>query len=188
MRMKKEGSKQEFLEAVQEFRLPRFSEIPNVGLYLEQASKYISEYLSPLGEFTLTASMISNYVKKGLIANPVRKQYGRDQIAYLFFVAVAKSVLSLDALADFFAIQKRTHSLQKSYDRFCGEFENVLRFTFEVEDVMESQGEETTVEKRLLYTSVVAAVQKIYLERNLEWLSQEELTKEADKIAEKAGE
>lgn len=49
MRMKKEASKQEFLEAVQEFRLPRFSEIPNVGLYLEQASKYISEYLSPLG-------------------------------------------------------------------------------------------------------------------------------------------
>lgn len=188
MRMKKEASKQEFLEAVRDFRLPRFSEIPNVGLYLEQASKYISEYLSPLGEFTLTPSMISNYVKKGLIANPVRKQYGRDQIAYLFFVAVVKSVLSLDALADFFAIQRRTHSLQRSYDRFCEEFEKILRFTFEIEDLLDSQGEGASVEERLLYTSIVSAVQKIYLERNLEWLSQEELAEEANKIAEKTGE
>lgn len=186
--MKKEAGKQEFLEAVLAFRLPRFGEIPNVGLYLEQVSKYISEYLSPLGEFTLTPSMISNYVKKGLITSPVRKQYSRDQIAYLFFVAAVKSVLSLDALADFFAIQKRTHSLQKSYDRFSEEFENVLRFTFEIEDVMESQGEETSLEERLLYTSIVSAIQKIYLERNLEWLSQEELTKEAEKNTEKAGE
>lgn len=179
----KQESKQAFLTAVQDFRLPRFSEIPNVGLYLEQASKYISEYLSPLGEFTLTPSMISNYVKKGLIASPLRKQYGREQIAYLFFISVTKSVLSLDALADFFAIQKRTYPAQRAYDRFCQEFENVLRFTFEVEDVMDSQGEETTVEKRLLYTSVVASVQKIYLERNLEWLSEE--TKEME---EKTGE
>lgn len=180
-------NKQFFLDAIQDFRLPRFHEIPNVGLYLEQASKYISEYLSPLGEFTLTPSMISNYVKKGLIANPLRRQYNREQIAYLFFISLNKSILSLDALADFFALQKRTHGVQQAYDRFCQEFEKVLRFTFEVDDVMDSQGEETTLEKRLLYTSVVASVQKIYLERNLEWLAQEQLAEEAEKTSDKAG-
>lgn len=180
-------NKQIFLDAIQDFRLPRFHEIPNVGLYLEQASKYISEYLSPLGEFTLTPSMISNYVKKGLIANPLRRQYNREQIAYLFFISLNKSILSLDALADFFALQKRTHGVQQAYDRFCQEFEKVLRFTFEVDDVMDSQGEETTLEKRLLYTSVVASVQKIYLERNLEWLAQEQLAEEAEKTSDKAG-
>lgn len=184
----KQVSKQMFIESLRDFRLPRFHEIPNVGLYLEQASKYISEYLSPLGEFTLTPSMISNYVKKGLIANPVRKQYSREQIAYLFFISLNKSILSLDALADFFAIQKRTYCVQRAYDRFCEEFESVLRFTFEIEDVMDSQGEETTVEKRLLYTSVVASVQKIYLERNLEWLSQKQLAEEAEDTEAKAGE
>lgn len=180
-------NKQIFLDAIQDFRLPRFHEIPNVGLYLEQASKYISEYLSPLGEFTLTPSMISNYVKKGLIANPLRRQYNREQIAYLFFISLNKSILSLDALADFFALQKRTHGVQQAYDRFCQEFEKVLRFTFEVDDVMDSQGEETTLEKRLLYTSVVASVQKIYLERNLEWLAQEQLAEEVEKTSDKAG-
>ncbi len=179
----KQESKQQFMDSLRDFRLPRFHEIPNVGLYLEQASKYISEYLSPLGEFTLTPSMISNYVKKGLISSPLRRQYSREQIAYLFFISLNKSILSLDALAEFFAIQKRTHSVDRAYDRFCGEFENVLRFTFEVDDMMDGQEEETTLERRLLYTSVVASVQKIYLERNLEWLSRE--TKEQE---EKAGE
>ena len=78
----KQEMKEQIAQSVADFRLPRYHEIPNVGLYLEQATKYVCEYLAPLGEYTLTPSMISNYVKKGLIANPVKKQYGRDHIAY----------------------------------------------------------------------------------------------------------
>lgn len=161
-------------DGVLDFRLPRYTEIPTVGLYLEQASKYICEYLEPLGDFSLTPSMISNYVKKGLISSPVKKQYSREQIAYLFFIAVGKSVLSLDALANFIALQKRTYDLQRAYDYFCEEFENVLAFTFEVTDVMEVKGVDNTVEKRLLYACIVAAVEKVYLEKYLEVLTKAE--------------
>lgn len=167
-------STQQFTAAIRDFRLPRYQEIPNVGLYLEQASKYIGEYLSPLGDFSLTSSMISNYVKKGLIPNPVKKQYGRDQVAYLFFIAVAKSVLSLDALSVFLRLQQRTYPLQRAYDYFCDEFENVLQFTFEIKDCIELRGEDSSDEKRLLYTCIVAAVQKIYLEKCLKDLSHSE--------------
>ena len=97
----KQEIKQQIGQSVQDFRLPRYQEIPDVGLYLEQATKYICRYLSPILETPLTASMISNYVKRGLLSSPVRKQYSRDQVAYLFFIAVAKNVLSLDALACF---------------------------------------------------------------------------------------
>lgn len=167
-------TKQRLAETVREFRLPRYAEIPNMGLYLEQATKYVGEYLAPLGEFSLTPSMISNYVKKGLIASPVRKQYGREQIAYLFFIAVAKSVLSLDALTGFIRLQQKTYSLPKAYDYFCQEFENLLQFTFENKDTMEMVGEDNTDEKRLLYTCIVAAVQKVYLEKCLEEIAREE--------------
>ena len=165
---------QQLKDGVLDFRLPRYTEIPTVGLYLEQASKYICEYLEPLGDFSLTPSMISNYVKKGLISRPVKKQYSREQIAYLFFIAVGKSVLSLDALANFIALQKRTYDLQRAYDYFCEEFENVLAFTFEVTDVMEVKGVDNTVEKRLLYACIVAAVEKVYLEKYLEVLTKAE--------------
>ena len=166
--------KQRLADSVREFRLPRYAEIPNVGLYLEQATKYVCEYLAPLGEYTLTPSMISNYVKKGLVASPVKKQYSREQIAYLFFIAVAKSVLSLDALTGFIRLQQQTYTLPRAYDYFCEEFENLLQFTFEVKDTIEVSGEDNTDEKRLLFTCLVAAVQKVYLEKCLEAIAKEE--------------
>ncbi len=170
----KQETKQRIADSVRDFRLPRYQEIPDVGLYLEQATKYVAGYLAPLGEYTLTPSMISNYVKKGLIANPVKKQYGREQIAYLFFIAVAKSVLSLDALTGFIKLQQQTYDLPKAYDYFVQEMENLLLFSFEIKDTMEMVGEDNTDEKRLLYTCLVAAVQKVYLEKCLEAIANEE--------------
>ena len=89
-------AKEEIRNLINDFSLPRYNDIPNVGLYLEQVVKYISEYLEPLGSFSLTASMVSNYVKKGLIENPVKKQYDREHIAVLLMIAVVKTVLSLE--------------------------------------------------------------------------------------------
>lgn len=170
----KQETKQQIADSLKDFRLPRYNEIPTVGLYLEQATKYIGEYLEPLGEYTLTPSMISNYVKKGLIANPVKKQYGREQIAYLFFIAMAKSVLSLDALTGFIKLQQRTYPLPKAYDYFCEQFESLLRFSFEISENVEIVGEDNTDEKRLLFTCIVSAVQKVYLEKCLEAIAKEE--------------
>ena len=167
-------TKQKIADSLRGFHLPRYEDIPDVGLYLEQTAKYISEFLTPLEDGSLTPSMVSNYVKKGLIRNPVKKQYGRDQIAYLIFIALTKNVLSLDGLINFIALQKRTYSLQVSYDYFCEQFENTLLFTAEVKDTLDIVGEDTTDEKRLLFSCIVAVTQKIYLERCLEAISQEE--------------
>ena len=170
----KQKTKQKIADSLRDFRLPRYDEIPDVGLYLEQTAKFISEYLSPLEEGSLTPSMISNYVKKDLVANPVKKRYYREQIAYLIFIALTKNVLSLDGLINFIALQKRTYSLQKAYDYFCQQFESILLFTAEVKDTLDIVGEDTTDEKRLLFSCIVAVTQKIYLERCLAAISQEE--------------
>ena len=62
-------------KAITNFHLPRFHEITNVGLYLEQTVKFINNYLKPLGEAEITGSMASNYVKHKLLQNPIKKQY-----------------------------------------------------------------------------------------------------------------
>ena len=170
----KQTTKDRIARSVQNFRLPRYDELPTVGLYLDQVAKYISEHLSPLEDCSLTPSMISNYVKKHLIDSPVKKQYSRDQLAYLFFIALAKSVLSLDALKGFIGLQKQTYPLPRAYDYLCGEFENLLLYTFEVKDVMDNVGHDNTDEKRLLYSCIVAITQKIYLEKCLEAIAGEE--------------
>ena len=166
--------KDEIANSIRNFRLPRYEEIPDVGLYLEQTTKYINGFLEPLPESTLTASMISNYVKKRLIASPLRKQYSREQIAYLIFIALAKNILSLDALANMVNLQQRTYDLPRAYEYFRQEFEGLLRFSFELTDTLEIHGVDQTDEKHLFHTCIASLTQKLYLERCLQAIAAEE--------------
>ncbi len=161
----KTETKQRIAATIQDFRMPRYQEIPNVGLYLEQATKFISEALAPLGDTPMTSSMISNYVKKGLVSNPVKKQYDRDQIIYLMFIAMAKNVMSLDDLCHFISLQKRTYTVQKAYDYFCLELENMLQYVFGLKEDIASVGSDSSDEKMLLRTAIIAYTHKIYLEK-----------------------
>ena len=71
------------IEDINGFRLPRYTQIPDVGLYLEQVVRYVNAHLAPLGEPELTSSMVSNYVKQGLIPSPVKKSYAAEHLARL---------------------------------------------------------------------------------------------------------
>lgn len=152
-------------DAIRQFSLPSYNEIPNVGLYLEQTAKYISEYLVCLGDLTLTGSMISNYVKKGLIKNPVKKQYDREQVAYLFFIAVAKSVLSIEDIHLLIRRQQATYTPQRAYDYFCREMQNVLFYVFGLKDTLDTVGVDNSQEKDMLRTTIIAVAHKVYLDK-----------------------
>lgn len=151
-------------ETTKDFRLPRYEEIPDVGLYLEQVTKYVGDCLAPLTKTAVTGSMISNYVKRGLIANPVKKQYDRDQIAYLIFISVTKIVLSMDDIRLMVSIQKRTYSPMVAYNYFCHEFENVLDYVFGKKDTVELVGTDNTDEKIMLRNTIITVAHKIYLD------------------------
>ena len=159
--------------AVKGFRLPRYNEIPNVGLYLEQVTKYVCDCVAPLGDVTITGSMISNYVKRGLVENPVKKQYYRGQIAYLIYIAVAKNVLSLDDIDLLLKMQRRTYDQQVAYDYFCEEFENLLFFVFGLKSAPDTVGTETTDEKLMLRNTIVTVSHKIYLDMCFRAIQQE---------------
>ena len=143
--------------------LPRFHEIPNVGLYLEQTVKYINECLAPLTDEAITSSMVSNYVKRDLVANPHKKRYSREQVAYLIFIAVVKTVLSMDEIRLIITLQKRTYSAQRAYDYFCSELENVLAYTLGQKEELDTIGTENSDEKIMLRNVIITAALKIYL-------------------------
>lgn len=161
----KETTKLAIARPIRDFRMPRYREIPNMGLYLEQTTKYICETLAPLQEAAITGSMISNYVKKDLVDNPVRKLYFREQIAYLLFIALAKNVLSLDDLAAFISLQKRTYTPERAYDYLCEELENLLQYVFGLKEDVEDVGVDSTDEKFMLRATIVAVAHKIYLDK-----------------------
>lgn len=170
----REQIKEELRLSVRNFHLPRYDELPDDGFYLEQAARYISECLSAVQDAAVTGSMISNYVKKGMIANPVRKQYLRDHLAYLIFIAAAKNALSMDEISMLVKLQKNSYGNRRAYDYFCCEFENVLGFVFGAKNAMDSIGGDETDERMLLRDAIITIAHKIYLNHCLQRLCQEE--------------
>lgn len=152
-------------DAINDFRLPRYIEIPTVGLYLEQVAKYINGFLRPLGCAEITTSMISNYVKKGFITPPQKKQYGAEQIAHLIFITIVKNVLSLENIMELLSLREGTHySLPTAYDYFCCELENMLAYVYGLKDEPEKNLGTTHSEEKVFLRNVIISVShSIYL-------------------------
>ena len=167
--------KRRMAESVRGFRLPRYAEIPTVGLYLEQTIKYINSFLAPLGCLELTGSMVSNYVKKGLIPAPVKKQYFPEQISYLFFVAVAKNLMTMEHIDLLIGVQRQTYTLPVAYDYMCLELENQLFHRFGLKDTLEDIGITESEEKTILRGLISAAANVIYLNSYFEQMRREKL-------------
>jgi len=166
--------KQKIAVGLEEFRLPRYDEIPNVGLYLEQTVMYISNYLAQLPDSQLTTSMVSNYVKKKLIESPVKKRYYRDHIAYLIFIAITKPVLTIENIRKLFVVQEQTYDRRTAYNYFCSEFENILACALGLKAKPDDVGQKTPEHpdvKMMLRSAIITAANKIYLERCFDYIS-----------------
>lgn len=169
------SNKSELISDISDFRMPRYNEIPNVGLYLEQTSKYISEVLAPIFDNAITGSMISNYVKKGLVSNPIKKQYDREQIAYLICIAIMKNALSMDNIKLAIDIQKNSYSCIDAYNYFAEELENLVLFVFGLNDELKDTGVESSDEKRMLRNIIITIAHKIYLDKYFNLITEKNL-------------
>lgn len=165
--------KDKIIASVMGFKLPAYDEIPDIGLFLEQTTQYISEFFKDFESITVTSSMISNYVKKGIVANPVKKQYGRNQIAYLIFIVVAKTVLSLEDIQLMISIQKQTYTEKRAYEYFAREFENILFYVFGAKEKLDVVATEESDEKTMLRNMVITVAHKMYLDKLFSVLQQE---------------
>lgn len=153
---------------MQDFKLPRFQEIPDMGLFLEQTVKYLNQALGTLdNEFKVTAAMISNYVKMKIIDNPSGKTYDRAQIAYLIYITIMKNILPLNDIATMFRLQKEQYTTQVAYDYFCDEFTNVVDYVFANKANLAYIGGELTPAKLLLKNAILAIVYKLFVKKQL---------------------
>ena len=158
-----ERKKQKMEDNIRNFRLPRYNEIPNNGFYLDQTVQYINQYMEPLGWPAITNSMVSNYVKSGVVTGPVKKQYYAEQIVHLMVIAVLKRVISLENICQLFHMQKEVYTDQVAYDYFCFLLENMLRYSFGLQEDMEAIGVSQTEIKTMLRGVIIAVSYIIYL-------------------------
>ena len=112
------------------FRLPRWEQIPSLGLYMDQVVTVIEGALAPLldfgGEAFITPAMINNYVKLGIIRKPEKKKYSREQIAGLLVITILKQSLAIGDIRLGMDSVTGSGDSQAAYDNVCGYVEGAL--------------------------------------------------------------
>ena len=124
-----------FCREIEAFRLPRYADLPDFRLYIDQLIALVEKTLAPLmgadGEKWITATMVGNYARQGVIPRPEGKRYGREHAAYLIFVCLSKQVIAIGDIQQLIALQRRTEfNVAVAYDYFCTELESILAHVF----------------------------------------------------------
>lgn len=99
-------------------RLPKWKEMPGLGLYVDQVAAVINEQLTTLGVEPITKSMINNYVKKKIIQAPIKKKYAANQIVDLLIIGLFKNTFTIDNIRQGISQITITMYPQQAYDRF----------------------------------------------------------------------
>ena len=103
------------------FSYPKWEDIPNIDLYLDQVLLYVNQVCAPISpdkDKGLTASMVNNYVIHGYLTKPDKKKYQRKQIARLIAITTLKSVFSIQEIAQTLNTLQTQASSDQLYDAF----------------------------------------------------------------------
>ena len=151
--------------------LPRYQELPSVDLYMDQVISVIDDSLSPLFPQSdtpiITPTMINNYVKQKIVAPPVKKRYNRIHLAYFMVMALLKPVFSISEIRALICRQIQVAGTDVAYDRFCTELETSIGAMLHGTDLQRPLP--PTGEADLLQATVISLVNKIYVEKFLEF-------------------
>lgn len=150
--------------------IPRWNELPNVDLYLDQVVTLLNTSLSSFlflnaekeDNQILTKTMINNYVKNKLIEAPSKKKYSKNQLAKLFVICVLKQVYSMVDISQLIHIALESTNIEIAYNSFCNEFEEALLSTYKKDDF--SINTNTADNKYLLKSVLLSCTYKIYVQ------------------------
>lgn len=158
---------------ITKLHIPRWQELPNLDLYLDQLVNLLESNLAnyiqndfeknPKENKIITKTMINNYVKQGILDAPLRKKYTKLHIAKLFVICTLKQVYSINDINELIKLAIDTVPIENAYNKFCQELENAIATVFCVENYEIPKN--TTQEQYILKNVVLSFANKIYVEK-----------------------
>ena len=112
----------EWLDILYSVHYPRWNELPDFDLYMDQVLTLLERYLGFLqveNERIITPNMINNYVKLKLIPKPKQKKYNKVHLAYLIAIMSLKQVLTISEIKAGILYQTNIVGLKSAYNGFC---------------------------------------------------------------------
>lgn len=109
---------------LERFRLPEWEAIPDIGLYMEQVTVLLKQYLDYMPpemkeeEQLITPSAINNYVRTKIMPGPEKKRYYRVHIAYLLMICTLKQSLSISMIKRIIPVGISEEEVKQTYETY----------------------------------------------------------------------
>lgn len=109
---------------LERFRLPEWEAIPDIGLYMEQVTVLLRQYLDYMPpemkeeEQLITPSAINNYVRTKIMPGPEKKRYYRVHIAYLLMICTLKQSLSISMIKRIIPVGISEEEVKQTYETY----------------------------------------------------------------------
>ena len=121
---------------LENYRLPDWEEIPNFGLYMEQLTALLQDYLDYLPpelkeEQFITSATINNYVRIKVMPEPVKRRYYRIHIAYLIIILTLKHSLSIALIQKLIPMGLPEESVKELYSAYVARHSTVAHYFIE---------------------------------------------------------
>ncbi|MGB3161195.1 DUF1836 domain-containing protein [Carnobacterium sp.] len=166
----------DWTKEITQFNFPRWEELPDFDLYMDQVLNLIDNYLYVFKpekqDKIITASMVNNYVKLDLIPAPIKKRYNKKHLAYLIAISVLKQVLTISEVKEGITYQASVSGIREAYDLFCTEQEAALSAIASHIEMNKNQPlplmpNNTEIENLVVRTSCIAVASKITTQKVL---------------------
>lgn len=150
-----------------------WDQLPDFALYMDQVLSYMDRQVIRFDEDDgLTAAMVNNYTKSGLVPRASGKKYGREHLAYLTAICILKRVMSTRDM-DLLIKQELQgeRSVADGYAAFCESLDKALNITA---DEMELYLDESTLADAAIHFALLSYAAGVASNRYVSLLRQQQ--------------
>ena len=132
-----------FRRQLESLRPADWDTLPDFPLYMDQVLSYMERQTIRLDESdALTASMVNNYTKNGLVPRADGKRYGPVHLGYLTAVCALKKVLPVRDIGALLSAGQQTDKDDETlYNYFCAALDRALTDTAQAIDDNAQRGD-----------------------------------------------
>lgn len=133
----------ELRQRLQTQRPVPWDQLPDFALYMDQVLSYMDRQVIRFSDDdALTAAMVNNYTKSGLVPRAEGKKYNREHLAYLTAICILKRVMSARDMDLLLQEELRDRGqIEEGYTAFCASLDSALNLT--ADEMAARTGEES---------------------------------------------
>lgn len=154
-----------------------WEQLPDFALYMDQVLSYMDRQVIRFSEEeTLTAAMVNNYTKSGLVPRAEGKKYSREHLAYLTAICVLKRVMSARDMDLLLREELQgDRPVSDGYAAFCASLDKALNITA---DEMEARAGKDTLADSAIHFALLSYAAGVASSRYVALLRQQQAGEE----------